>query len=335
MSVLSSFSSSEVLARGSIRDADVMALRKAYYEDGLVSQDEADKLFEINDKCPVQDPAWAPFFIEALTDFVVNQAEPEGYVTADNAEWLIMRVSAEGQVSSKVELDLLVSVLDQARWAPVSLIEFCLAQVKRAVLDGSGPLRSDNETPAGAISEGEVELLRRMVYAFGGDGCTAITRKEAEVLFDINDALTIADEDGAWTELFVKAIANVVMAASGYAVPSREEALRREAWLDDREDLLPGALIKGMAEAGLKGVIGSYRDQTPEERALSRLERQRLEIVTNEVITEGEASWLAERIGRDGEMNETELALWDYLKENAPEVHPELSEAIARLSRAA
>ena len=36
--------------------------------------------------------------------------------------------------------------------------------------------------------------MRRMLYAFGGDGNIAITRQEAEVLFDINDA-TDADEE--------------------------------------------------------------------------------------------------------------------------------------------
>ena len=60
----------------------------------------------------------------------------------------------------------------------------------------------------------------------------AITRSEAELLFDIADATNEAENDPAWTDLFAKAIANAIMAASGYSAPNREEALRREAWLE-------------------------------------------------------------------------------------------------------
>ena len=66
-----------------------------------------------------------------------------------------------------------------------------------------------------------LELLRRMLYAFGGDGNVAVTRAEAEVLFDINDATADAEPNPAWTDLFVKAIANVVMAASGQQPPNQ------------------------------------------------------------------------------------------------------------------
>ena len=74
---------------------------------------------------------------------------------------------------------------------------------------------------AGTIREPEVELVRRILYAFGGDGSVAVTRAEAEVLFDINDAIADPTANPAWADLFVKAITNVVMAASGRSVPTR------------------------------------------------------------------------------------------------------------------
>ena len=137
------------------------------------------------------------------------------------------------------------------------------------------------------------------------------------------------------TDLFVKAIANVVMASSGYAVPTREEALRHDAWLDSRGDLTPAAMLQSLVSAGLGAVWGGYRKQSTEERALARLERQRVEIITNEAVSEGEVAWLAERIGRDGKLTENEAALIAFLKKEGPHLDPALGLLVERLTAAA
>ncbi len=335
MSALTSLSANEIIARGSIKDADVLKLRAAFYKDGDISREEAALMFEMNKRCPVQDASWQPFFIEALTDYIVNQAEPEGYVTTENATWLIGSISNDGRVATKTELELLVTVLETARWSPPSLVSFCLAQVKNAVATGEGPLRAGQAVEPGIIHEAEVDLIRRMIYAFGGDGNVAVTRAEAEALFDINDLIAHAGLNAAWTELFVKAIANVLMYASGYEVPSREEALRADAWLDERGDLSPASMLKAVAASGLEGVLGAYNEQTSEQRALARLERQRLEIITGEVITADEAHWLAERLGRDEQLTPTEMALIEYLRAKSPRIDPGLDEVVKRLHEAA
>ena len=324
----------EIIARGAVGDADVQRLRAAYYADGIIGPYEVEALFRINDACRVQSPAWADLFIESLTDFLVNQAEPEGYINADNAHWLIDRIDQDGVVQTRTELELLVNVLDKARWSPASLVSFALRQVEHAVISGEGPLRAGLSPEPGRITEGEVALLRRILFAFGGDGSIAVTRAEAEVLFRINDACADGPANAAWTDLFVKAIANVIMGASGYKVPSREEALRRERWLDQRGDLSLGGMLGGMFR-GLDAVWGGYAEQSSEERAIARLERQRIEIVTNEEITEGEVDWLAERICRDGKLTENEQKLLDFLRRESPKVHPKLQALVERLGRAA
>jgi hypothetical protein len=335
MNALMTVSVDEIIRRGSVKDADVLRLRAAFYENGIIGPEEADTLFEINDACAVQDQSWADFFVEAITDHVVNTAQPEGYLTHENAAWLIERIGRDHKVQTKTELDLLVNVLDKARWSPASLVSYALDQVKHAVITGEGPLRSGKALEKGTITEGEVELLRRILYAFGGDGNVAITRAEAEILFAINDATDNGTLNPAWTDLFVKAITNVLMASSGYAVPSREEALRSEAWLGSRGDLSPGQMLRAMVGASVDSVRAAYHEQTGEERALARLERQRIEIITNEEVTEGEAHWLADRIAGDGRLTANEAALLEYLKMESPKIHPVLWELVARIRPAA
>ncbi len=323
MAVLSTVSIAEIKARGSIKDADVLKVRRNYYDDGIITAEEAEAILALNDACPVQDPAWADCFVETITDYLVDQAQPEGYLTAENAQWLIQRISKDGRVETKTELELLVSVLDKARWVPESLVRFALDQVKAAVLEGTGPLRSGKKLEPGRVTEADVDLLRRVLYSFGGDGNIAITQTEAEVLFDINDATADADNHPAWTDLFVKAIANCVLAASGYACPPREVALARDAWLDRRGDLSLDNILSGMV-SGVSGLFGGYREQTDEERAISGLTMQKVGIVTHEVVTPAEAQWLALRIGSDGKLNANERALLAFLKAENPTLDPAL-----------
>ncbi|MCB1504900.1 MAG: hypothetical protein KDJ47_07975 [Hyphomicrobiaceae bacterium] len=323
-----------IIERGGIAESDVLKMRSVTYADGRISEAEAEALFRLNDAGLPAARAWDDYFIEAITDYLVNQAAPYGYVTANNAEWLMDRVSRDGRIQTRNELELVINVIDRARWSPESLIRFALEHVRTAVISGTGVLRSGHELKPGFISEAEVELLRRMLYAFGGDGSVAVTRAEAEILFEINDAVSEREPHPAWTEFFVKAITNAVMSMSSYKVPTREEALRREAWLDSHTDLTPLGVAKQLATGGFS-LLRGYRALTREESALDRLERQRVEMIVNEKVTEGEAIWLAERILRDGRVNANEAALLAYLRSESPDIHPSLRDLIERYAPAA
>ncbi len=334
MTEFKGFSIDDIIAGGAITDADVMKLRAVSYADGRISPEEADALFKLNDAGLSYARGWNDYFIEAITDFLVNQAEPLGYVTAENARWLMDRVDHDGHVETRTELELIINIIDRARWSPESLVRYTLAQVRDCVISGTGVLRSGAELAPGQIAETEVELLRRILYAFGGDGNVAVTRAEAEVLFEINDAVSSGTPNPAWTDLFVKAIANAVVSVSSYAVPSREHALRRNAWLDYYTDLSPLGLIKKFTRGGFL-LRDGYGLLTREESALDRLERQRIEMIVNEEVTEGEATWLAERICRDCGVNENEAALLTYLRAESPQIHPALKDLIDRHAPAA
>ena len=84
-------------------------------------------------------------------------------------------------------------------------------------------------------------------------------------------------------------------------------------------------------------MFGSHQDRPvpPEERALARLERQRLEIVTKEEITSDEGQWLAERIGQDGRLTPNETALLTCIKNASPKIAPELQVILDKLEDAA
>lgn len=312
----------DIRRSGAITSDDVLRLRREVFRDGVVSLREAEAIFALNDRITGQCAQWHSFFVEAMTDFTVHQAEPRGYVTEANAKWLIDHISLDGRIQGETELELLVQVLETATASPENLSAYALEQVKEAVLEGESPLRQGDILKANVISAEEVELLRRILYAFSGDGAVAISRAEAEILFDLNDATSENENDPSWSDLFVKAVANFLMASNGYHVPTRQEAIRREQWLDSHSTM--SGHFSSMLAGGLRGILNAYREPSLREQAEARLSAQKEEIAEAEQITLDEAEWLTSRIGRDGILHDNEKALIEFIQNESPQMHPVL-----------
>lgn len=311
----------QLKAKRELTSEDVVALRRLIFGETLVTPEEAEALIDLDESVEHAGPEWLDLFVEALTDFVIYQQEPQGYVSDANAAWLTDRIARDGRIKTQTELELLIRVLEKATSAPPSLAGFALGQVKEAVLTAQGPLARGGELVPGVISAPEVELMRRILYAFGGDGNVAITRPEAEVLFDLNDATAGAPNDPSWDELFVKACANFLLAASHYQVPPRAEALRRERWLSEPDAGVIG-IFRKMVEGGPAAIRDAYRLPSDEEAWAARNDARAAERRMAEQITGSEAQWLAERLGRDKAITENERALLKFLQQEAASVHP-------------
>ncbi|MCK7615814.1 hypothetical protein [Roseibium sediminicola] len=314
-----------------VSEDDVVTLRRYVYGDMVVSLEEGAALFRLNSADLTFAPDWYELFPEAIGDILVHQARPQGYVSDENASWLIEQVGLDGRVCSRTELEAVLHVLEKARKAPEHLEQFALRTVADSVISGTGATRSGADLVPGVIADGEVELLRRVLYAGAGCSGMAISRAEAEILFDLNDATVESENAPAWLELFAKAVANHVMALSGFAPPSREVALAREDWLNAPGGFEGGlsGFFKKMIGGGISGVRDAYSDQ-PDPFA-ERGAAMAAEISVNEVVTEGEAGWLVERIGRDGVLHENEKALLRFIREESPNIHPDLRPLMEKL----
>ena len=327
MSSLRLMAIDEICQRGSVRDADVAMLRRAFAREPHLSPGDVEALFRIHTLARIQDPAWADFFIETMTDYTVRELEPAGYVTATQAGWLIGRISSAGRVRTKTEFDLLLNVIDKARWVPESLLAYALTQIRDAVIFGSGALRASGMIGAGVITGAEIEQLRRLLFAYGADRPSPIIQIEADLLIDIDAALSVDDgtcfraEIEAWSDLFSKVLANAVLAASGYVGPSREECLRENALMWRAGNTGDGRLSV-VAEA--KGVLVLYRQLSAEASALAQLERQRIEIITGEPVGEADPVRLAMRL-LDGRASARVRSMLRVLREAGTALHPALT----------
>ena len=300
-----------------ITDEDVQSLRAAIFADGFVTIGEADLMFEANN-IAAKTEDWDEFFIEAISVFLVEQAVPEGYINSANASWLKVRISQDGIIENRTELNLLLRLIKKAKNVTEDLELFALAQVRQAVLYGKGALGRSRELSLGVIGEAEVEMLRSFIYACAGDRGIGISRREAMFLFELNEKCEASKNHENWQDLFVGAIANHLMVQAGWDEPSLHEALRRDNWLKDPE---AGLSIPGVKDMGLAFL--SLQDNPPGFVNADNVSRERAE-----QITANEAGWLIERINVDGALDANERALLEFLQAECPEIHRSLTKLI-------
>ena len=313
-----------------VRDADVLEMRRTFYNDGAIDQFEADKLIARFRSVKGESGAWDAFFIEALVDFTVNQMTPRGYVTQAQAQWLVDSLAEDGQVRTATELELLCTVIEQAIDVPDTFAEFVLIQIGEAILAGDRALLRNAAAEAGVIGGAEVALLSRVIHAMAGGSGIGVSRAEAEVLVDLNDASDAARNAPAWDDFFVKAIINHLMAAHGFAAVDREEALRRAAWLDEPGDGVTGILAK-MFAGDAQALRSAYVAADTETMRVQHLARAIREIEGAEIIDADEGRWLAARFNRDGVLRDNEKAVLRFIRDEAPEIAGDLEPLFAQI----
>jgi hypothetical protein len=315
MTALSDLADQLVAAR-SITAADVLALRREIFGAVEVTLEEAETLVRLSETVADAGPEWRMLFVEALSDIVVRQQSPSGYVDETQADWLMARLERDGRTSED-EVEALIKIMETADHAPPRLAAFALAKVKAAV------------SADGSVGSGDVDRVRRILYAFAGPGVIAVTREEAEALFDINEAVRGGDNDPAWTDLFARAVGSAVLTAPTYAAPGRAEADHWETWLHSRGEIRRG-WTRVFGRRGLLEAAGALGPSAHDRLWAERQARVDAALAAAAPVTAEEAGWLIDRLNRDGALNENEMALLRFVRAEAPHLDEAIRPLMAR-----
>lgn len=299
----------QAMIDGSITAEEILDLRRAGWGDGTIHPQEAEALFVLNDHLTSRPAAWTDFFVEALGEFIVNGSEPRGYVSDEQAAWLIARVDHDGRVESLAELELLVRVAERALNAPQALKDFVVAQVERAVLTGEGPTRSGGTLAPGAITSAECAILRRLVFAAGGDGPGVVSRAEAEALFRLKDAALGKDNAPEWQQVFVQGVGNHLMAHAVHTPLSQARAAELESVMNDATPHL-GRFVGRVARSGVANSFGKIfgRKQAEGPDLADK-------VSADLAISAAEQMWLQSQIDANDQIDAFDQALLDFIAE--------------------
>lgn len=299
----------QAAADGVVSAEEILALRQLGWADGKMEPEEAESLFLANDHLTQPSQEWCDFFVEALTEFVVNTVEPKGYIDDIMAEELVSRIDHDGKVESLAELELLVRVIEKALSSPPSLKDYALRQIEAIVLGGEGVTRRGELDPKG-INDTECDLLRRVLHAAGGDRAIGISRAEADLLFRIKDATLYEVNSKRWEDLFVKGVANYLLGFGGPEPLSRERAAELESFMNSTGSGIGGFLgrmMKNDVDENASSAFGSLLDMSQPESDLDA------EVEQAARLTETEELWLLDHIDADEEIDELEKALLAFI----------------------
>lgn len=297
-----------VRSDGVISADEIAALRSAGWRDGRVSREEAESLFSINDSIASPDEAWCDFFTEAVGEYVINGTDPKGYVAQEEANWLVQQITRDGRLCAMSELELLVRVFERARNVPDSLKAFVLAQLEQAVLTGSGPTRGGGELSETHISSAEVQIIRRMLFAPASDRPAGVSRREAAMLFRLKDATLGAPNVPEWKTLFAQGVGNYLM---GYSPENAElervRAMELETFVADNRASI-GSFMGRMASTSPRTFAAVFGKRSPAAGTADGVARA-------QDLTSDERLWLEGQMARNGQIDEYDQALLDFIDE--------------------
>ncbi|KUR78218.1 hypothetical protein [Novosphingobium sp. FSW06-99] len=306
-----------VLVEGTISDEAIVALRRQIWPDGVVDIDEVEEILALNEEVRRPSKAWIGFFVEAVTEFLMNTSEPRGYLSEAQADWLIVRMDRDGRLDSPAKLELLVHLLERMDGTPARMNAYILVQIERAVVFGAGPTRDADHPgtpPAGCITAEECALIRRVIFAPSSTGASHVSVEEAEMLFRIKDATLGADNAPEWQTLFVQGVANYLQGWQGARMPSAEQEAAHQRFLDGRNPGVGGVLRK-MARLSPNGLLSEVRSGGFGRRQPPRdhVAEQRATFA----VTDSEQNWLDTQVATDGEVDPLEAALIAFLRDDA------------------
>lgn len=290
---------------GEISETEAHRIVNEIYSDGIVSRSEAESLFRLSEMLSATDPAWIQRFHEAMKDFLLTREPPEGWITDGETDWLIAQVKNDAHEPTLDEIDLLIELLRKAEGAPEKLARFTLEAISdRIIADGLASLKM-------------VERMRFALYAGGGDGGLWVSQLEANILFKTNDAIASADNAPTWNDLFARAIGNHLMARAHPEPQSIENALSREAWLQDTSTSTGGFFAR-MGESFSSG--NWFELITHNGRKAAKARQIAAEAADREAenVTDIENAWLLAGLETDGKVSPAESALIEFLKQEAP-----------------
>jgi hypothetical protein len=204
--------------------ADLVQLRRQRNPEDAISRAEAEVLLALDRMQRNSAESWRDFIADAIADHLIS-AEPAGIITPEEADWLIATLAPAGEVETVTAIETLLRAMEAAREVPSSLAVFAIGQVQAAIIKGEGPAIGPRAHFTRVVDGEDTALLYRILIAAGGADGAAVTREEAEALFDLHDETARSTNDPAFGGLFYRAIAHHAMHASGEAVAPRQLAL--------------------------------------------------------------------------------------------------------------
>jgi hypothetical protein len=298
---------------GSVRDNDISRLREIVWADEVLAPTTIDSLFMLLKRCEIDSPVWNDFFVEVVEHYLLHQVAPHGLLKDGGAEWLRDRIAPQDRIKSLCELELLVTILENAENGSDRLRLFALSEIETTIMTGAGPTRRGASARESCVDEAEVVLLRRLIMGNSEDA-VIVSSADADQLFRIKNRTARSMNTPSWKTLFVQAVGSHLMSHSDYLPLSIDEARRLGAEMarhfPDLFNFLTRTVPSDMIGRGT--IVDAFKSLFPAEPdPLAKT----LVVEQARQFNAEEAGWLKQHIATDPQTDEFEKALLTYIVE--------------------
>jgi hypothetical protein len=194
------------LERGAIEDSEIGQMRQRWQSGDPLQAADADALFALQGRLAGRNARFNALFGDMLVSYVLDRGEPKGGISREQGAWLLsMLDGGEGLVANAAELELLIKLIEHADSVPADLASFALHQILHSAMTGEGPAALGRIHFSRVVDAVDVANLARLFQVAKGAGRRIISRPEADILFEMAEGCTGAN-DPAWDGLFAETI---------------------------------------------------------------------------------------------------------------------------------
>lgn len=231
----------DILADGIIDAEEVITIKNTVYEDGKIDREEADFMFALNDAVSGKENhySWKDLFVKVITDHVLKDEASYGSIDDEETEYLINKIKGDGKID-EIEQELLLKILEKATGVSDKFQDFVLESFKNSILAD------------GVIDAAEVKVIKKIIFSAGGAAGAKVDLKEAEWLFELNDAVSGKANHESWKSLMVEAISMYVL---------EDEASPNEVDDDEADWLIAKIMKDGSMDDVEKAILENIKSK--------------------------------------------------------------------------
>jgi hypothetical protein len=196
-----SFPACVIAGKGRIDRHDFLILRKYTFAEGVTTYDDALLMLALNEMCPERCDEWPAYFIETLSDFIVDGASPHGSIDALKSAWLIQTLALDGAIEDPLHLEFLLHAMERAGSCPEMLSAFALDQLRLALCDVPASAYRDARPYRDGIAGHDITYVWRILRSAVDGGRLLLSPLEASILQMINGLVEGRDNHPGWIEV--------------------------------------------------------------------------------------------------------------------------------------
>ncbi len=132
-------------------------------------------------------------------------------------------MSESKTISGESAFQAVIAAVQASRIVTPDLAADALADLRNGIITGDGPTALGRAHFSRTIDAQDTAFCRQILMA--PESQAPVSRKEADVLFEIDAAATERLDGGRFDDLFVKAVTHHAIATTGHSVPARDVAL--------------------------------------------------------------------------------------------------------------